>query len=147
MIIYIDMDDVLCDYTGAYNCAINTVPEIGYPQSQYGFYAGLAVIEGAIEALQKFATSNQYDPYILTAPSTNNPLCYTEKRVWVEKFCGPEFIEKLIISPNKGLLKGDYLIDDNIHGRGQESFDGMLIHFGSVTYPDWQSIINFFFKK
>ncbi len=35
-----------------------------------------------------------------------------EKRVWIEKYFGLEFTEKLIISANKGLLKGDLLIDD-----------------------------------
>jgi len=39
MIVYIDMDDVLCDYTTAFNNAIEKTPGIAFPQSQYGFYA------------------------------------------------------------------------------------------------------------
>ncbi len=42
---------------------------------------------------------------------------------------------KLIICSNKGLLKGDILIDDHISGRGQEFFEGKLIHFGQNEYP------------
>jgi len=41
-----------------------------------------------------------------------NPLSYTEKRVWIEKFFGIDFVEKLIICSNKGLVKGAFLIDD-----------------------------------
>ena len=141
MIVYIDMDDVLCDYTTAFNKALEETPDIAFPQSQYGFYANLAPITGAIESVQKLINSEKFDPYILTAPSTRNPFSYTEKRVWIEKYLGIEFTEKLIISPNKGLLKGDILIDDLISGRGQESFEGNIMQFGSADYPDWKTVI------
>jgi len=141
MIIYIDMDDVLCDYTTAFNNAIEETPGIAFPQSQYGFYANLAPITEAIESVQKLINSEKFDPYILTAPSTRNPFSYTEKRVWIEKYFGIEFTEKLIISSNKGLLKGDILIDDLISGRGQENFEGKIMQFGSANYPDWKTVI------
>lgn len=141
MIVYIDMDDVLCDYTTAFNNAIEETPGIAFPQSQYGFYANLAPITEAIESVQKLINSEKFDPYILTAPSTRNPFSYTEKRVWIEKYFGFEFTEKLIISPNKGLLKGDILIDDLISGRGQENFVGKVMQFGSADYPDWNAVM------
>lgn len=142
MIVYIDMDDVLCDYTTAFNSALEKTPSIAFPQSQYGFYANLTPITGAIESVKKLINSKIFDPYILTAPSTRNPFSYTEKRVWIEKYFGFEFTEKLIISPNKGLLKGDILIDDLISGRGQESFEGKIMQFGSANYPDWKTVID-----
>lgn len=40
-IVYIDMDDVLCDYSGAYYKASSRTPEIAYLQSQYGFFTSL----------------------------------------------------------------------------------------------------------
>jgi 5'(3')-deoxyribonucleotidase len=134
------MDDVLCDYTTAFNNAIEETPGIAFPQSQYGFYANLSPITGATESVQKLIDSEKFDPYILTAPSTRNPFSYTEKRVWIEKHFGIEFTEKLIISPNKGLLKGDILIDDLISGRGQENFEGKIMQFGSADYPDWKTV-------
>jgi len=141
MIVYIDMDDVLCDYTTAFNNAIEETPSIAFPQSQYGFYANLTPITGAIESVKKLINSEVFEPYVLTAPSTRNPFSYTEKRVWIEKYFGIEFTEKLIISPNKGLLKGDILIDDLISGRGQESFEGKIMQFGSANFPDWKTVI------
>ena len=87
---------------------------------------------------------NPYVVHILSAPSVFNPLCYTEKRLWVENYPGFEFVHKLILASNKGLLKGDYLIDDYIAGRrGQENFDGELIHFGSNKHPDWLAIMKY----
>jgi 5'(3')-deoxyribonucleotidase len=73
----------------------------------------------------------------LTAPSEHNPLSYTEKRIWIEKHLGFDFVERLIICSNKSLLKGDILIDDHISGKGQENFEGQLIHFGSEEFLNW----------
>jgi 5'(3')-deoxyribonucleotidase len=53
---------------------------------------------------------------------------------------GYNFVDRLIICSHKGLLKGDILIDDNDSGRGQEHFEGRLIHFGSPQCPDWASV-------
>ena len=75
-----------------------------------------------------------------------NPHSYMEKRIWVEKHFDYEFTKKLIISPNKGLSIGEYLIDDNISGKGQENFNGKLIHFGSPRYPNWLTIIDEFIQ-
>ena len=140
MLVYIDMDDVLCDFTGAYSSDIATNPGIKFPQSQYGFFENLAPIEGAILSVKALINSEKYVPYVLTAPSTRNPFCYTEKRVWIEKYFGYSFVEKLIICSNKALLKGDILIDDHIHGKGQENFEWRLIHFGSKTFPNWAAV-------
>lgn len=141
MIIYLDMDDVLCNFKEAHEKALKENPCIEFPQSQYGFFSGLQPKEGAVDAVNKLIKSDVYDPYILTAPSLRNPLCYTEKRVWVEQWLGYDFVEKLIICPNKGLLNGEILVDDNIAGKGQEGFGGRLIHFGSEQYPNWASIV------
>lgn len=143
-ILYIDMDDVLCDYSQAHQQALLANPSIQYPQSQYDFYRRLSPIKGAIESVNYLNKQDVFEVYILTAPSVKNPMCYTEKRVWVEEYLGAEMVDKLIISPNKGLNKGDYLVDDNNQGRGQENFEGMLIQFGSTTYPNWQAVIAYF---
>lgn len=140
MIIHIDMDDTLCDFAGAFHYKVWQNPAIQYPQSQYGFFANLQPLTGAVSAVKALIASPLYDPHILTAPSVKNPLCYTEKRIWIETHFGIEFTEKLIISPNKALIKGDILIDDNIQGKGQDQFEGRLIHFGSPEFPDWAAI-------
>jgi 5'-nucleotidase len=54
------------------------------------------------------------------------------------------FVKKLIICPNKSLLKGQYLIDYNHTGKGQEKFEGKLIHFGSDEFPNWEKVRAFF---
>jgi 5'-nucleotidase len=139
-IVYIDMDGVLCDFVSAFRDALKHNPSIKFPQSQYGFFSNLRPIDNAIDSVNELNLNPKYDVYILTSPSVRNPLSYTEKRVWIGDKFGLEFAHKLIISPNKGLLRGDILIDDNISGNGQENFKGTVMEYGGDIYPDWISI-------
>src|SRR5574343_428091 len=139
--VYVDIDDTLADYTGAVKKALKQTPGIIFPQSQYGFYTKLSLIPDGLEAITAMSLRpKQFDVWLLTAPSIKNPLSYTEKRVWVENRLGEKWVDRLIISPNKGLLKGDILIDNEVRGRGQENFEGELIEFGSKKHPNWKFI-------
>lgn len=134
-ILYCDMDGVLCDFNGDYNrLKSDFIPN---PQTSYGFYSNLPVIENAIESYKLLET--KFNVYILTRPSYWNPLCYTEKRIWVEKHLGLDTCKKLIICWDKSLLKGKYLIDDN----QCEGFEGEVCLFGSKEFPNWESIKNY----
>ena len=135
------MDGVLCDFVKAKLKALKRNPDNKFPQCEYGFFTNLEPIEGAIKAVKWLMASEDFEVYILTAPSLPNPLCYTEKRVWIEKYFGIELVNNMIISAHKHLNKGDILIDDNLRGCGQDMFDGEFIHFGSDEYPNWDNIL------
>ena len=137
--IYVDMDDVLADFSTRHAERIKANPKIQYPQAEYGFFANLDPIPNAITGYD-FLHKN-FIVHILTAPSVHNPMCYTEKRVWVEKHLGIEAAERMIISGYKNLLKGDYLIDDNVSGKAQDLFNGELIHFGK-NGVDWSYVVS-----
>jgi len=112
-IVYIDMDDTLCDFTGARDAALKACPEQKFPQAQMDFFRKLKPIgHYATHAPRVLSEFGDYDVWILTRPSYLNPLCYTEKRLWVEDHLGLEWCNKLILCPDKSLLKGDWLIDD-----------------------------------
>lgn len=146
IIIYVDMDNVLCDYNKMFEERIEKYPETAYPQSQYGFFEELLPVKDALNGFDFL--SYYFDVWILSAPSVMNPMCYTEKRVWVEKYLGYKAAEKLILSPNKALLMGHYLIDDIKEGRArQNEFIGDQLVFGSKKYPDWVSVMRYFTRK
>ncbi len=128
------MDNTLCNFSKEYYRLKSDT--CYYPQSQYGFFRNLEPMEDAIVSYKTL--EEHFDVYILTAPSVHNPLCYTEKREWVEKHLGFDVCKKLIISPNKALFKGDYLIDDNIH----EGFNGEHIHFGT-DFKNWEAVLDY----
>ncbi len=146
-IVYIDMDDVICDYSNAYKMSIKLNPTLKFPQSKMNFFVNLKPVKGSIKAINFLLDQNILDTYILTSPSVRNPHCYTEKRIWVEDYFNLELARKLIISSNKGLLKGDFLIDDHNAGRGQENFEGQLIHFGTKKFRNWEAVIDFLMEK
>ncbi len=133
------MDDTICNFKKAF--LKNWTPLLTYPQSQWGFFLNLEPIPDALESYKKLGEF--YDMWILTRPSVPNPLCYTEKRVWIEKHLGIETCDRLIISPDKTLFKGDYLIDDNIH----KGFEGEMIQIGTPDFPDWKTITNYLLNK
>jgi 5'(3')-deoxyribonucleotidase len=139
-IVYVDMDDTLCDFSGAFSKRLEENKETKYPQSKEGFFLNLEPLEGAIDGYN-FLDSH-FDVWILTCPSVLNPLCYTEKRLWVEKHLGLERAKKLIISPDKSLFKGHYLIDDTDF-KGQKGFEGKFMHFGK-DYKNWDEVIAYF---
>jgi len=145
-IVYVDMDGVLADFYGAHAEAIKRNPKNQFPQSEHGFFRNLKPIPNAIMMMEWLQYSKKHDVYILTAPSVMNPMCYTEKMLWVREHLGPEMVNRLIISPVKGLNKGDYLIDDNILGKGQEDFEGEIIHFGSDKFKNWTDVIIYLAK-
>jgi 5'-nucleotidase len=131
-ILYIDMDDTMCDFTTAKNEAYELDPNLLYPWSVSGFFENLQPIEGVIDAIKRL--EEFYDIWILTSPSVRNPLSYTEKRLWIEKYLGLDYCYKLIISTNKSLLKGYLLIDDYEH-----NFDGIQILFGEDCH-NWKEV-------
>lgn len=142
-LIHIDMDDTLFNFKKAHAIGLLNNPHNKYPQSEYGFFSNLEPLEGAIDAVKALIDSNVYEPSILTAPSYKNPLCYTEKRICIEKYFGLEFTKELTITSHKNRLYGNFLIDDCLNGRGQDEFKGELIHFGGKEFKDWESIRNY----
>ena len=133
------MDGVLCDFLKSYNHYRELYSSQPYPQSQYGFFLNLEPIDGAIDAMCILA--DKYDVWILTRPSVNNVMCYSEKAQWIKNHLGFDMQVKTIICTDKSLLKGDLLIDDQTC-HGQSEFEGRHLHFATEDYPDWKSILN-----
>ena len=140
--IYIDMDGVICDFKKGIQDGIIKFAKHKYQQSRYGFFIGLEPMVGAIDAV--LWLSEHFDVYFLTRPSVQNLSCYSEKALWIQNHFGPEYLERLIISPDKSLLKGDYLIDDSILN-GQKEFEGVFIQFNLNPYfNDWNTVLKYF---
>ena len=135
--IYVDMDDTICDYTMAKLAAIAKDPSNTHPQSEHDFFRTLKPISMSLDAL-RFIKKQYKDVWILTRPNLLNPLSYTEKMLWVRDHLGQDWVDRLILCPDKSLLKGDLLIDDH----PWPEFEGRQIQFGSAEYPDWLTVLD-----
>jgi 5'(3')-deoxyribonucleotidase len=143
-ILYIDMDGVLCDYKKSHNIELDKNPHQPYPQSQFGFFLNLEPIHGGIDSLNLL--TEYFDVWILTRPSVHNLSCYTEKAQWIRNYLGFEMQSKTIMCIDKSLLKGHFLVDDQVE-HGQSEFEGKHIHYGSNDFPTWNSVVNYLISE
>ena len=137
-IIWVDMDDTICQYKEAFSKAIKENPYNKYPQSEYGFFRKLKPIKDAIKIVNLLDITN--DVRILTRPSFKNPMSYTEKREWVETHLGLSFCQKLYFSPDKTVevKKDDILIDNT-----EYNVKGKLIQFGVKPFESWNKVYEY----
>lgn len=147
-ILYIDMDNVLVDFQSGidrltaetkeeYRGRLDEVPDI---------FSLMDPVEGAVESFHLLA--QKFDVYILSTAPWNNPSAWRDKHEWVKTFLGRAAEKRLILSHNKHLNKGDFLIDDRHDKNGADKFGGELLHFGPGNrFPDWKAVVDYLLTK
>ena len=141
-IVYIDMDNVLVNFQSgidalddeekeAFKDDLDDVP---------GIFSKMKPVDGAIDAYKKL--SKYFDVYILSTAPWNNPSAWTDKLLWVQKYLGDLAYKRLILSHNKNLNVGDFLIDDRT-ANGAGEFKGEHIHFLSDTFKNWDDVLDY----
>lgn len=103
-----------------------TVDELSLEQE---FFENLPPIEGAIEAVNEMLGDPNLSVWVCSAPKKTSPYCHSEKFRWLKKHFGQEFAERLILTRDKTLAVGDYLIDDK------------LVILGENQNPSWEHIV------
>ncbi|MDJ0648945.1 MAG: hypothetical protein QNJ60_09575 [Xenococcaceae cyanobacterium MO_188.B19] len=145
-ILYLDMDNVLVDFSSAFPYfSSDTHAEYeGRLDEIPGIFSKMTPLAGAIEAYTELI--NLFDTYILSTAPWENPTAWSDKLIWVKKHLGNPAHKRLILSHNKNLNSGDFLVDDRLKN-GASKFDGEHIHFGSESFPDWQAVTKYLKQK
>ena len=141
-ILFVDMDNVLVDFKSGINNLsekdknkyLNNYDEVP------GIFSLMNPMPNAIESYQKL--SKTYDTYILSTAPWNNPTAWSDKLLWVKRYLGKYAYKRLILSHNKNLNFGDYLIDDRL-ANGAGDFKGELIQFGSEQFKNWDDVLDY----
>lgn len=141
-ILYVDMDNVLVDFPAAikdldvatlakYENRLDEVP---------GIFSRMPPMEEAVESYAEL--SEWFNTYILSTAPWENQSAWSDKLNWVKQYLGAPAYKRLILSHNKHLNLGDYLIDDRLKN-GAELFQGELIHFKTELFPDWPTVMDY----
>ena len=140
------MDNVLVDFQSGidslsdeerevYKDNIDNVPSI---------FSKMQPLDGAIDGYKKL--TEHFDVYILSTAPWNNPSAWSDKLLWVQKHLGDIAYKRLILSSNKNLNAGDYLIDDRT-ANGASDFKGEHIHFLTEKFKNWDDVLNYLIFK
>ena len=93
-----------------------------------GFFASLSVVPGALNALNTLIELG-FDVHICTSPiKACAQNCISEKTEWVLRNFGSDFVRRLIVTSDKTLIRGRFLIDDNPEVCG-------------IMTPEWEHVI------
>ena len=84
-----------------------------------GFFLDVPPVTGALEAMLEMPHVG-LDVWICTSPLTRYNHCVLEKYQWIEQHLGFDWTERVIMTKDKGLVRGDVLIDDHPSLPGRE---------------------------
>lgn len=155
--LYIDIDDTLADFWSAAAGPNGEILE--YKMWSKDFFLNLEPLPGAKGAIFDLSKMG-FDLWILTQPLAECPESYSDKAKWVQLHF-PQLYKKLILTQDKGLKSGHYLIDDNAH-KWKTKFEkngGTFVHFpyGGYNFKSkdqcpssersWREVVEFFRKE
>lgn len=158
-ILYLDMDGVLADFEKALfglfphlrglephsqelSDQIDELCAPGMPGER--MFLDMEPIEFAVEAYHILC--EHYNVILLTSAPW---LCHSsgsDKRVWAERVLGPKVKKRIVISHFKGLMIGDYLVDDRLKN-GVVDFKGEHIYYGQKGHENWPKNIAYLSAK
>lgn len=153
-VILVDMDGVIADWGRAYNASLDEFGEdaaniprheqqtsfnlntgrtdrekaiIGAVMVEPGFYSRLEPIPGAKQALKGMHKAG-HDVRLVTSPWVSNPTCASDKLNWVAEHYGSHWASRVVITTDKTLVRGDFLIDDKPEITGSQA-------------PSWEHVL------
>lgn len=138
MRVLVDMDDVVAEWGAGYDQLLDEHGDVaaGIPRrgdrkdwdlrtgrsaaerkiieqvmQEPGFYRFLRAVPGARTALRQIRDAG-HDIRFVSAPYISNPTCASDKIAWIARHYGSRWAQRVILTTDKTVVRGDILIDD-----------------------------------
>lgn len=168
-IFLLDMDGVLVDLEGAmYDTWTERYPneplipkvdrrefymDIEHPATYHdrmrdmlcepGFFRVPEPVPGAVVAAHHLLDYGEV--FICTSPMWSNPTCADDKVWWVDRYLGPDWKNRIVITKDKTTVRGTVLFDDRpvVEGRLKPTWEHVVFgqpynaHVEGVRVEDW----------
>lgn len=116
-----------------------------------GFFENLPLVTGGKEAIEEM-TEMGHEVFICTSFIHQYENCVLEKYAWVEKNLGYEWVKRTILTKDKTLVFGDYLIDDKPQPEGvrkpywehilyEMPYNGSVKEKRRLNWKNWKEIL------
>jgi len=116
-----------------------------------GFFRDMMPMQGGKNALQEMESLG-HELFICTSPLAAYRNCVLEKYEWVEDHLGMEWVNRIVLTKDKTLIKADILIDDKPEIKGVESnpvwehilYDRLYnrhIDKRRLTWANWKNVL------
>jgi 5'-nucleotidase len=121
-----------------------------------GFFTELPIVPGAAVGINHLDAMFPGQVFICTSPMKSNPTCASDKMGWIGHHLGQKWLKKTIITADKTVVNGDYLIDDkyNITGLMEPAWEHILFttpinahHTDRRRVDSWMQIIDLFARE
>lgn len=115
------------------------------------FFREMTPVPGAKEALEEME-SKGFEVFICSSPLSIYGNCVLEKYEWVEKYLGRSWVNRIILTKDKTIIRADYLIDDKPEITGVEReprWEHILydrpynreINRKRITWENWKDVL------
>jgi len=110
---------------------------------QAGWFAELPVTPGAVEGVASLLDAG-FDVWVCTKPLEANPTCHSDKAQWIARHF-PALTDRLIIAPDKSMVRGDVLLDDAPHPAwfGRSAWRPVIFDAPFNRAGDWADLPHF----
>lgn len=119
-----------------------------------GFFETLPVMDGAAETLNRIMDEDRFNVFLCSTPDSHtvNHCCSSEKIRSVHKHLGERWLKRIILTHDKTLVNGDFLLDDkpSITGINEDpTWDHVVFHqpynkhvdgFRLNVWKDWNNL-------
>jgi hypothetical protein len=133
-IVYFDMDGVLVDFQSGIDQLdlYQTIEYKGRYDEVPGIFGTMKPNKDMISLFNAMSSDDRFDCYVLSTAPWENPSASSDKVEWIQKYLSKAY-KRLILSHNKHLNVGDYLIDDRT-ANGAGEFGGKLLQYCEGGY-------------